>query len=98
MFYFRRNEVWLLHGLSRNTNKARKELLTKNMYENLFLRYGESFLDEELKKEKNDKILFTTIEKKFDYTTRHEIIKKMRETYACKNFDKSIDALVEIVA
>jgi response regulator RpfG family c-di-GMP phosphodiesterase len=37
-------------------------------------------------------------ENKFDYTTRHEIIKKMRDTYACKNFDKAIDALVEVVA
>ena len=37
-------------------------------------------------------------ESKFDYSTRHEIVRKLREKYACKNFDKSIDALVEVVA
>ena len=37
-------------------------------------------------------------ESKFDYSTRHEIVGKLREKYACKNFDKSIDALIEVVA
>ena len=66
----------ILNSQRKQVFKARKELLTKNMYENLFLRYGESFLDEELKKEKNDKILFTTIEKKFDNYVTYSFLKK----------------------
>lgn len=37
-------------------------------------------------------------ETNFDYSARHDIITKIRATYACKNFDKSIDALLEVVA
>ena len=37
-------------------------------------------------------------ESSFDYSTRHDIINKLRATYSCKNFDKAIDALLEVVA
>ena len=66
----------ILNSQRKQVFKGRTELLRKNMYENLFLRYGESFVDEEIKKEKNEKILFTTIEKKLDNYTTYSLLKK----------------------
>jgi hypothetical protein len=37
-------------------------------------------------------------ESKFDYSARHDIISKLRTNYSCKNFDKSLDALIQVVA
>jgi preprotein translocase subunit SecA len=67
----------ILNSQRKQLFKARNELLRENSYEELFLRYSESSLDEELNKKRGE-IRIGTIEKKFDNYSTYSFQKSKR--------------------
>jgi preprotein translocase subunit SecA len=76
----------ILNSQRKQLFKARTELLSKNIYEELFLRYSESSFDEKIIREKNNNYLNAKLEKDFDnYATYSffpkEIVKEKKNFY-----------------
>jgi len=76
----------ILNNQRKQIFQARNELLCKNIYQDLFLRYSESFFDEEFKKQEN----FEKLEKWFGYYAGYFGKKEKKKTKENKDFYKEI--------
>lgn len=76
----------ILNNQRKQIFQARNELLCKNIYQDLFLRYSESFFDEEFKKQEN----FEKLEKWFGYYAGYFGKKEKKKTRENKDFYKEI--------
>ena len=76
----------ILNNQRKQIFQARNELLCKNIYQDLFLRYYESFFDEEFKKQEN----FEKLEKWFGYYAGYFGKKEKKKTKENKDFYKEI--------
>ena len=79
----------ILNSQRKQLFKARTELLSKSLYEELFLRYSESSFDEKILREKKDYYLNAKLEKNFDnYVTYSFLAQKIQKD--TKKFYKEI--------
>jgi preprotein translocase subunit SecA len=80
----------ILNSQRKQLFKARTQLLADNIYEDLFLRYSENLLDEEMVKfAKNKSISISNIEKKFDNYSTYSLLKNEKNKEK-KNLYKEI--------